>query len=363
MSWTLKSIATEAQRNVRSDRGRTMAHIAGWTVIVAAIVGAELTTIADLNAVATERAHDGIAVAISTADGGITSDSCSRLDQQPHVQAAGGITETGIASFDNLPNAEFVTATATNRALQVLDPTLDTSQLGETTGTVYIGQALSDELGLTPGEVMPLNGQQVTVAGVLATTPRSERVDRWLLTTGPPIGTTDQCWVEYTPSAAPNRVSFNAAALTVESESQLETHELIQLDERSRNLTSEFQQRQLATGWPAAAALGLFVTTGALWSRRSEFALYRTVGLSTTKMMLLVQIETAIALLIATITGALIATATIPLMSTNIANGYTLEQLAVAARTLGLVTSAAFIATPFFVVLLGRNTMTLLKDR
>ena len=218
-----------------SDKWRSVPHVAGWSVIVAAIVGIELTTMFALQNVASQREADGMNVVVSTADSGIMAIDCSALDRQHYVRRAGGVRNSRIISLDDLGGVDFVSATVTDRALQVLDPTLSMAQIGSTDGTAFLGSVLADELGLRPGETFAMHGKKVTVAGVLRSSVRAEAFDRWLLTTGPPTGMVDECWVEYDPGV--RRISLGISSHVLSrGVADLESHELIRLDERSRSL-------------------------------------------------------------------------------------------------------------------------------
>lgn len=279
--WTLSSVVRDGGGHLRAERWRGILLLALVTILVAVVVTLE-------EAARTEalQHHRGLIAAGSTVvralptteEAKIDAGRCAALDAADGVRAAGGLVSDG---------PPMLLARAPD---QVLTPR---KYVGALPAAISGGEAFEPADLIIPVELARAWGIAddspllVRAAGVRHTlhvrtinsAARLPDPGLWLAVPTAPTGSVTECWVEFQPWAAHLAVPLvqtwlgtNSAALTVQP--------LLAEDELRIDPQRAFDERPTSRAWVAAGLCIAVIFGLVLWFRRSEIALYRSVGAS-----------------------------------------------------------------------------------
>jgi len=195
---------------------------------------------------------------------------------------------------------------------------------------------------------------------VLAETGRTKFISGWLLVVTPPLDHVDECWIETMPG---NSVTAEAVVRSVfGGVADVEIRPMIRLDDRSRDLKAEWRTRStrdlLRLALVTSVALGFLLTV----VRRSEFGLYRALGMQRMHLMLVVQVETLVVVSIGSIFGIVWSVALF-LAGTSPQEPIPATDLIVAVRDALAVPGWMAVVLPAAVLVSRGSIMDALKDR
>lgn len=334
--WLGRSLLGEVFRNA----------IASWVrsvlicLVVVALVGAMAVIELDLSATAIVEDYEfwqrggGVFVVFppSTEVGEapyLSGSRCEALSHgSPGVLSSGGVRGTGTASTIFAPGIRFQVWVATPGVFRTFG--LNLVGEGDTAHPLAVaGGDLAQEVGLTTGEVVHLDTDAtMVIAGVLDADERALPSGRWLMRIGSPQEDVDQCWVEFDPgsvqSAGPMLRSYFSSASGVPAVRRHST-----TSEAHEASIAAYNERLVRGAWLPAA----LVLAGAIWflawTRRSEIALYLTLGMSRLQILVMSVAES----LVWSVPATLAAISVAALVSARSHGFLLIEQLVSVARS------------------------------
>lgn len=340
MTWQVRALLQESSRNLGPR------HLALGAVVCALFLGLGILTIAQASHSLRQqeaRVSAGALVwsASGTEEAPIDGRTCEALNGASGIDAAGGVALTRPPSVHRYKGSPpIVVEAVTPGVLRVWDP-----RTGRT--DVTVGRALEATQLLSVGSTLiSADGERITVG---SRTPQNLAVSRLasgLLVPVEPGVALAECWVRFAPGSVEHAEAAMRHVFTG-------THARITpfLTPVTGVATPSEQWHAFADShpWLVAGALASLVALLTTWTRRSEFAVYRTFGTrrSALSLMLLVELvlvvvpATAAAIVLALLGGRVIAQ--VPLGADLVATTVR-TMLAAALLTIPLGTLAAGLA-------------------
>lgn len=341
--WRPASIVAEGLRNAAAARARALLLMVVSALLLAAATIADIDEIAKVQAEEAEAWRSGSHLVLVVADGAIDPARCARLQHQPEVLAAGAMRRGPETIMPRMGTARVGLVEVTAGAIDALAILQDRDLTQRTSGPqVLVAQPVADAFGLTAGESVVLGQTRASVRHVVDASLLTNQFGTALLSQVPTTGTADACIL----LAAPNhRVDVrDKLAATVAltdgwraSDVSASTELFSELDRQLRTRTTRFL--------PAAAATAVVLLWAAvLLARRSEAGLYRSLGLTTTRITAMRLVE-----LTATLAGAILLATALVLAWTTATDTSTTTTLTTLLRAVGqfvgITASAGVIAT------------------
>lgn len=360
MTWRLGSLIHHALRTVRVDLGRSITLALFTAVLCGLVAQSDLRVARDLRMERESRVESGLYVLQATSDSGLNSSICEMLGGRGGFVGSGGLRSGPLVRLETDGLTQIPTGDISTGLLNL--SSRDLSQLTDgTDGGFFVGQALADQLAVVPGSTISLaNGSRAAVNGIVPETHRTRFVAGWLLAVAPPTGDVDECWIETvqggltTGERVVRSVFADSAGLTVTP--------MIQLDERSRDLSTEWRSRPardlIRVGLAGALVLGLLLSL----VRRSEFGLYRALGMRRRQLLLVTLVET---IAVVSIGGAIGTTWSIAYFVSGSSSNTVVPtaDLLVAFRDAAAVAAWLIAIVPATSLLSRGSIMDALKDR
>lgn len=347
----------EVRANLASQLSRTLLLAAIATALVAAPALLEALWAGDLVAAEREFAQKGGFTGFVRSEG-MPAERCRTAARQPFVTGAAGIDEVGLTTLATQPSTRYPLFDLTPGALGVVAPGFDPGQ--DAAPGVVLGPAAASESGASAGDLLRVGGDVVPVLAVIPEEAlRIETMGRAVLRTSPAPTTVDACYLDLTPAG------FQAGLAAVDA---LVVPTAADAEVRPYTLRGEFAvppEKALAgrghrwawvvTGLALALAFGLDT-----WSRRTDLALYRSVGVSPVATVLLVWSERVLLAWLALVAGGSAALLAAVVLQGSLVPDQALLTLRAGALTalVGLIGSA--ITTS---VVASRVSATTLRDR
>ncbi len=290
---SMRSIVSEALRNVSSGTSHAVLLTLIWSVVLA---GAVLTDFVGLSSIldsASRFQAAGSNVAVMISGGRIDGDICAQMAKFPNVQAAGAIRAAATDLVpDKAPGAAIPTREVTSGVLQILT---GKSNVTPSAG-VFLSSDVATALGTTNGQTMLIGGREATVGGVFPY-PADGRTSGLGFSILEPVtqsGRFDECWVQIWPQSD-EVLSLMSGTVTDSSD----TSKPPVLTQLNTTLGTTFPSQKLFEGRPSrylpilVAIVGACLGFGSLWSRRLEFASARHLGVTPRNQATQVIIESA----------------------------------------------------------------------
>jgi hypothetical protein len=360
VNWRAAALVREAWLNSLANLART----ATIVLIAGAAVGLlsflELREAEEARAFVERFTASGGYVVIALSQGEpIDAGRCEALNEATGIVAAGSVRPAGAVSFSSAPGLPFQSASVTAGILNVWQPGMRVAP-APAGGSMIAGSVMAKELGLGPGSYAARSGESpLLVAAVLEAARRNPQVQRWALEVAPPAGPADQCWVEFDRNSydtGPGRL----AAWFATGATEPAVRPYIRRDEFTRDPAPEFGDRPTRFGWLAAGGLVSVVLALAAWFRRAELGLYLALGAPRSKLWVLIALETALVIVIASVVGLLWALA----VHRATHNPLPWDHVRLALSSGLSAALLALVVTPWLALLVARgNIAALLKER
>lgn len=236
---------------------------------------------------------------------------CSALGDLTGLPAAGAVVGQASVVVATQPQARYDLYSITPDYPRVLWP--DAGQR-PARGGLLVGAAAAESLGLVDGSSLLVRDaptmdapQLLTVDRVMPPSPRDPGADRRLFVIAPVgLGETAECLVDADSANADDVPAllgawFDPVAAPVAAPLRL-------ADPVALLPESQLAQRASAWAWPVAATVLAILSFLAWYFRRSEFALYRVLGVSRAKLGLMLAAEHVIVAIVPVQTGVLLVT-------------------------------------------------------
>lgn len=285
MAWRAGRLVGETLANLKAERLRGASLVAFVMLMVGLPVFIE-TSEAEAAIRATnelDAAGRHVFHAIATGEGEqIPAERCDELEANPAVKYSGGFREGEQLDFLSGPGEAMNIRYFTGNLHRILDPTVrrDDRQL-------YLSSAAAKRFGVVDGsqDFVSIRGQETEPAipvavGVLDSEQRLPDPGPWVWVPVITSGTTNECWVEFDAG-----VDDVAASEYMKSWLRTNGADIIVqphlTEDRFRNdPLASFTQSPTRWAWVASGLLSGIVLAAVMWFRRSDFALYRSTGLS-----------------------------------------------------------------------------------
>ena len=219
---------------------------------------------------------------------------------------------------------------------------------------------MAEELGLREGLVADFEaGEPVRVSAVGDFGRRNPQVARWALSPVPAAGTFDECWVEFEPGAyEAGREAL--AARFADGSAVPATRPYRRADEFTRDPAGEWDSRPQKWGWLAVSGLLFGFGLVSAWFRRSEAALYLSMGTRRLQLAVMGSAESWPLVVLAWVIG-LGSAVIVQLWRGPEPTGDVFSHAAVTSAAAALV---VLVVLPWSNALVARGSIaTLLKDR
>lgn len=281
---------------------------------------------------------------------------CAQLGDVPGVLDAGGLVRYRPVIIGGT-GARVTVAEVTSGYAAIIWP-----QLRQTRGnlTVVAGSAIAVDQGLRKGSQVAIGEatnsvlSKVRINAVASTSQRSPRFDNYIAVIVPPTGNVSSCVFEsqpgsqtglggLVPSWFPN-IPTNLAPLT-------------EIGTIGTTPAQLFASR-ISQAFPALAFALIALATLGFWvMRRSEFALYRLLGMPTSKLLLALVVESTLLIALPECVGALVGDVVIPRMSEQ---AVALESLGLAVAQLAAL--SAILPVFGMCVLVAKKPISILRS-
>lgn len=230
--------------------------------------------------------------------GPISAARCEDLGRVSGVLSAGGIVARESISLITRPHEALELIRATPGAVRVLWPNQRTQA---SASSVIAGSIVATLHGLGENSILGYRvarGSEVNYAIVGATAPasaRGERLDNTIVIASAPVGVVTECLVESMPGARDD------VLLALEGWFPRDAGVVISpfyLPDSSWSSPDERLETRMSQQFPLLGAVALTAAVLAVWfARRADFALYRHLGMSR-RRLLLMQVAEAVMLVI-----------------------------------------------------------------
>lgn len=324
-------------------------------LIVAAIMGTCLWIESGQVSEALKRMQEGMSkgsnvLIVSSKAGSIRAADCMKLNAYEGVIAVGSVNTKTVVSSPRAPRAPFQLVSVSPGYMRVSNskPILVDED-------VYLGSALSEELGIVEGNRLDIiNRPSLNISAVLSESVRAHEQNRRVFTTEWPKDSVLECWVETTPEVKIAMRQSIAAAFSRDKE--LEIH--IPPGAEAESPLVNWSSRVTTWFWATSACVGAVFLSLTMFTRRNEYALYQVLGWPRGQVALVSVIEHLTIVTLASSVAALTHIAAL----VNIAevNGVTvgwsaLQLLLVDSVLYSLISPCAFAATHGNMSLLVKN--------
>lgn len=238
--------------------------------------------------------------------GPISAGRCDQLNAVSGVLAAGGIASREHATVASRPNESLQLIRGTAGLARILWPG---DQLNHLESTAFIaGSSSGTTFGIADGTLLalltetdPNSTQPVLVGQVAAPSTRSPTLDSSLFEAVPPVGAVTECLVESVPGARAKVEAVLVGWFPVGSGTSVSPY--FQLSDPGPTAEQRINDRITKHLPLAAIAIALITMIGLWYSRKSEFALYRSLGLRNLQFLALLVLETFALVLLPVILG------------------------------------------------------------
>jgi hypothetical protein len=343
--WRARVVVREIGAGLAAEAWRAVVIVAVVVGLVSIVTVVELGQIQDAVDTDTALSNAGRYVFVAFADGDsapIDPRRCLAIDQNPAVKATGGFTETGRVRIEKAPGELLRLRSTIGRTVAMLSPDSTVAP-----GDIYVAQPAAQRIGLRTGTTVVLGDEmgpaEMSVVDMSARIPDP---GPWLWSADGPVLPLDECWVEVNPSTATGASDWISAWLS-QGAGTIGAVPFLGEDRFRLDPQEAFHTRPTKFAWlVGGVAIGLLLTL-VLWFRRSEIALYRTVGSSAGQTALLLGTPYVILVAMGAVGGVLLglylhglaAPLSLPLY------GAALRQATLMASTATLITIAAALAT------------------
>ena len=382
MRWRLADVVDIGIRAAISDRARTMLVGTLTGVLCAGAVSGTLRTASDVSAAEQRMVLAGRDLLVFGAEGEFDALTCERMLDIPGVRAAGSLTplDLDVWTTDTATRVTRAWMSPGYRRLHAIygadgqgaadsgdgvDGVGGGDGVGGThvpTGDVYIGSAFANDFRLRPGATLNLQtAGRTVVAGVVADTTRAETIAGWVIDVRPPTGGAKECWVDAEPAAVDTLSSVGRALLPLGQ--KVEVTRLNPVGEFGRDLANEIRRRPATIAGPFVL-IGLAVVAGIMaLMRRGEVALYVTLGLRRSQIVVAVWVETLISVGIGALVGVTAGMVAATPLVTRTNRSMVPRALLLAFQDAAWAPLAALFTFPITCALASRNVINALKDR
>lgn len=363
--WKSRIVLREIWRSLVTSGWRTLLLLFVSAGLLYAVATTELR-VAE-NALTTEQAQtasgkytysaSAIPTATTTAATGLDGGRCLALEYRSHVVASGGFTLRDSVTIARAPGVRTELVDIVGPMQALWDSSLQADTYPER--GLWISTALATSIGFRPGSEILLDGLPPTQVGVFDPSRRSPEAAIWIAGLVAPTTPVSQCWVEFAPASAEAgatalRSWFAGYGITVSVAPVLVAGKF------SLNPVADFDQRPNRFAWfPAGVSLGLvFAVVG--WFKRSEIALYRTLGSGIAQTAVIFVAQGVVILI-----GAwLFSTSVMAITFVEALDNFGQDPMRLGLRS-GLLASLLGVAlqTPVLVLLARGETAYQIKDR
>ncbi len=349
--WRLRELLSEAARNLVTTLPRSLLIGVAVAGVVGALTWSELETSSRILEFQRGFISSGGNVLVATSTRGIPAYKCSALAGRDVVVASGGLRLDDPRPVNTAPGTLFQIGHATPGVIQVWYGLNAAPVIKRDTGLI-VGAAVAEELGLREGFMVGIADEKpMPVASVLSPGGRYPQADRWIIVPTAPVGSIDQCWVEFTPGSR-DAGEASLAYLLGGSSLDMDIAALADLDEFSFDPVSELANRPQASAWMVAGSALTVLIALVAWLRRSELGLYRVLGSSRAALWLMSQLEAFLVVILPGVIGFLWALAIHIAINENLPNS---DQIVIAARTALSTVLIVLTAAPIAALLIGRR--------
>jgi hypothetical protein len=286
----LRSIFSEAYRNVVSGTTRGLALAAALAATSAGLAIADARSIIDLQAQAADFVASGASVRVLVARGTTDAAACERLGAVAGFRSAGALKPADPIVLQAMIANPIQGYAVTPGLIKVLG--------GDTAARAgaWIPAQLAATLAVRPGQTLASTAGPVTIAGVYdyPEDGRDSRLTYAALLPQPATGTFDECWADVWPVSR-SRDSLLHAAVAVDATStdpvtvgQLNTSRGARFDG-----DASFAARPTRHALPGCLAAGLLLGFLAIRIRRLEIAAALHLGVTRRAVLATLLIETA----------------------------------------------------------------------
>ena len=210
---------------------------------------------------------------------------CNRLSSAGGFLSAGGVTRPKVTYFDAYPGNPFQTVYASGDYLRIIYPEAPTL---DTTGLVA-GPSVLDETNMSTGQTVRLStGEAVAITGSASGVTRATERGRWVTLPTSSQDEVSECWVEIAPGSLPEAKSALIAVFAETEELRIANVVSPELGEAVQDAWHERVSQWLPV---AAGLIGFLLQAFLLLARRSEYALYRLVGMARPPLTAMVALE------------------------------------------------------------------------
>ena len=298
-----RAVLREALRNLEATPIRTVLVV---LLAIAAGFGVVTSTATDTSGITRRfaqqaRAGRFVLVVEATDPAGFEAARCDAFGAVPGVEAAGAtLPPPPAVRSANRPTYPYDQIRVTPGMLGVLYPGVPLGRAASRPG-VLVGPAAARDLGLVEGGILRSRaGRDVPIAGVLPHSPRRPEVDAKIVSIAAPTVKVRECDV----ATEPDRVeAVQLAALGWFDAGERPVISPFLDRSLGRTPERELDDRASAWGWVAALALLAVLHLSSWFARRQELALYRLLGLSPGRLLLLLATEAAASILLPVVVG------------------------------------------------------------
>jgi hypothetical protein len=283
--WRPSVVAREIGANLLAERWRAAILVVITAGAAFLVVATELEQVRTVLVADAELRDAGRYVYVARAEGTTASISptrCLALGHNKAMVAAGGYTHGGPVTIVKAPGELFEARMIVGDMPTLLSPVHPPSP-----GDLYISQVAATRAGLADGgQTLFGDVPGVATLSVLDTSARIPDPGPWMWIRTSPHNNLDECWAEVIPESDAVAQQWLTAWLSQGDGTVIVTRFLGE-DRLRRDPIAAFHERPNRYAW---AATGVMVGTMfwlITWFRRSEVALYRTVGSSRSQTALI----------------------------------------------------------------------------
>ncbi len=294
MSWRADCLAHEGARNVLRGGFRTL------LVLGSIVIGVSVTVIAvgsqvdgfmvDEASLAGEGGFVLRALPGSNSPDGIDSARCENLRSQDGVVAAGSVVTSDFIELASFPGTRIRKVDVSPGLSGVFHLGIDPGAMG-----VFVDSSLREEFGLGVGSVpgvvdAPGGEESFPVVGVLTSTQGVEELRRALVAVVPPEGPGEACFVLARPDRYEALRDADLVALLPVDNSIALVSEVVPRGS-GFSIGDRYRSRRTRHLWIVFGMMIVAVSELVRRTRRSELALYRSVGTSPVELTWLLIVE------------------------------------------------------------------------
>lgn len=305
-----KVVLSEGVANIGAERWRGVVLIVIGAVILTSLVALEIGQRREAVEAEHRLTKAGQYVYIARAavqDTSLDAKRCVALGANPAVVASGGFVAGGDKA------TILAKAPGWRLSLRAVTGAMPQLMTGDGPGEPVRGVAAlssqAEALGLVSGSRVVLDASDGAIAlSLLEVTDRIPDPGAWLIHAVAPQGGLDQCWAEFQPGSAGVAASVMRTWLSTGPGDVVVTP-LLPPDQLRIAPITRYETRASRYAGPAAGAVLGAVHSLVLWFRRSEVALYRSVGLRRTSTAAIYAMVGSTLIAVSTVIGLLFGAA------------------------------------------------------